>query len=257
MENINFLIVDDSTTVRKLVKKVIETRFGFNRILEASNGQEALNIIKTKQVDIIISDWDMPKMTGDEFLYEIKNNPKTKHIPFIMMTTHGEKDFIITAIQLGVSHYLVKPFTPAELEDSIRKSWNMATKRSAPRFASLPPHTALIRVNEKLQIPASVVNISRTGVLLRAPYHQEIVLFGYFNLYIKAEKNAKKEYWLLGPLNGKVVRLEAENSISDEAKTTLIAQYFDPKQINKEAEKTFLAFLKWLNERTPDSIPAE
>ncbi|MCX8070307.1 MAG: response regulator [Thermodesulfovibrionales bacterium] len=254
MNNLTFIIVDDSNTVRRLVRKIIETKIGSNNIYEASTGEEALKIIKEKQVDIIISDWDMPNMTGDELLYEIKNNPKTKHIPFIMMTTHGEKDFIITAIQLGVSHYLVKPFTPQELEDSIRKSWNSATKRSAPRYASLPPHTAIIRVNDTLQIPAFVVNISRTGVLLKALYNREVYLFSSYNLFLKVEKTSKQDYWIVGPINGKVVRLEADSSTENHA---LIAMFFDPKHVNKEAEKTFLAFLKWLNSRTPDSIPAE
>jgi CheY-like chemotaxis protein len=258
MENINFLIADDSQTVRRLVRKVIETRIGSQNIYEAANGREALSIIKSKPVDIVISDWEMPEVTGDEILYEIKNNPKTKHIPFVMMTTHGEKDFIITAIQLGVSHYLVKPFTPSELEDSIRKSWNSATKRSATRYASLPPHMALIRLNDKAQVPATVVNISRTGILLKSQYNPEIRLLSYYNVYLKVEKGAdKKDYWVLGPLNGKVVRLEAESGMAAETNTALTAMYFDPKQINKEAEKTFLSFLKWLNSRTPDSIPAE
>lgn len=257
MENINFLIVDDSTTVRKLVRKVIETKIGSNMVFDASNGKEALEIIKKHNIDIVVSDWEMPGMSGDELLFEIKNNPKTKHIPFIMMTTHGEKDFIITAIQLGVSHYLVKPFTPAELEDSIRKSWNSATKRSAPRFASLPPHTALIKASEKVQIPASVVNISRTGVLLKTKYTTDINLLKYFNVYLKVEKTPKKDYWIVGPLNGKVVRLEAENGMDEQSEGVFVAMYFDPKHMNKESEKPFLEFLKWLNGRTPDSIPAE
>lgn len=255
MNNLNFIIVDDSSIVRKLVRKIVETKIGSNNIYEASNGQEALKIIKQKPIDIVISDWDMPNMSGDELLYEIKNNPKTKHIPFIMMTTHGEKDFIITAIQLGVSHYLVKPFTPQELEDSIRKSWNSATKRTAPRFASLPPHTAIIRVTNSLQIPASVVNISRTGVLLRAQYNTQIHLFSYYNFYLKVEKTSQKEYWILGPINGKVVRLESDSSADSDI--ALIAMFFDPKHVNKETEKTFLSFLTWLNSRTPDAIPAE
>ncbi|HIJ59996.1 MAG TPA: response regulator [Nitrospirae bacterium] len=255
IERTIFLIVDDSTTVRKLVRKTIETKIGSNNIYEASNGVEALELIKEKPIDIIISDWDMPQMTGDEFLYEIKNNPKTKHIPFIMMTTHGEKDFIITAIQLGVSHYIVKPFTPQELEDVLRKSWNSATKRNAPRFASLPPHAGILRINDKLQLPASVVNISRTGVLFRVKYHTEIHLFGIYNLYLKIEKTSQKDYWIIGPLNGKVVRLERDESSDDNI--ALIAMFFDPKNINKETEKSLLSFLKWLNLRTPDFIPAE
>ncbi|MCX8070756.1 MAG: response regulator, partial [Thermodesulfovibrionales bacterium] len=255
MNNISFLIVDDSKVVRSVVKTVIQTHIGSTKIYEASQATEALEIIKKTPIDIIISDWEMPGMKGDEFLYEIRNNPKTKNIPFIMMTTHGEKDFIITAIQLGVTHYLVKPFTPAELEDAIRKSWNSATKRSAPRYASLPPHAGLFKINDKLKIPFTIVNISRTGILVRLLYSDQIRLYGAYEMFMKISQDNNEEHWVIGPLLGRVVRIESDSSEPDKKDMAFVALSFDPKGIPKQVESVFLSFLKWLNGRTPNSIP--
>lgn len=257
MNNVSFLIVDDSKVVRSVVKTVIQTHIGSTKIYEASKATEALEIMRTKPVDIIISDWEMPGMKGDEFLYEIRNNPKTKNTPFIMMTTHGEKDFIITAIQLGVTQYLVKPFTPAELEDAIRKSWSSATKRAAPRYASLPPHAGLLKINDKSKIPFNIINISRTGVLIRLVYSDQIKLYSAYEILIKASKDNNEEHWIIGPLLGKVVRIESDSSDIEKKDMALVALSFDPKGMSKQVETIFLSFLKWLNSRTPNSIPAE
>ncbi|MFQ3574583.1 MAG: response regulator [Thermodesulfovibrionales bacterium] len=256
MNNVSFIIVDDSKVVRTVVKTIIETHIGSNVIYEASTASEALEIIKKHNVDIIISDWEMPGMTGDEFLYEIRNNPKTKHIPFIMMTKHGTKDFIITATQLGVSQYLVKPFSPAELEDAIRKSWNNATKRGSQRYASLPPHAVVLKIDDKLKIPATIVNISRTGILLRLTYSEQIRLYGAYEIYLKVSKENKDDQWIVGPLLGNIVRIESDTTEKDKKNLALVALSFDPKGIPKSVENVFLSFLKWLNSRTPNSVPA-
>lgn len=112
MRDVSILIVDDTATAREMVIRALRHSFGTETILTAADGREALTVLRENRVDIIISDWNMPGMDGEELLYEVRQNQATKKIPFIMMTSNEDRDFIVTAIQLGVTNYIIKPFTP-------------------------------------------------------------------------------------------------------------------------------------------------
>jgi two-component system chemotaxis response regulator CheY len=119
MFDMKVLSVDDVLLIRKLTGKVVEALGG--ELLEASDGMEALAVLEkcNGNVDLIILDWNMPKMNGYDFLSHIKNDDKFRHIPVIMCTTEGEKDKIIRAIQAGARNYLVKPFSEQDLAKKI------------------------------------------------------------------------------------------------------------------------------------------
>lgn len=108
--NMKVLVVDDFATMRRIIKNVLK-QIGFNHILEADDGTSALGILKDNAVDLIISDWNMPQMTGLELLKKIRNEESTKKIPFLMVTAEAQKDNVLQAVQAGVSNYIVKPFT--------------------------------------------------------------------------------------------------------------------------------------------------
>ncbi|MEN6615546.1 MAG: response regulator [Syntrophorhabdus sp.] len=115
------LVVDDFATMRKIIKNVLK-QINIENVLEAENGKHALNILGGDSVDLIISDWIMPEMTGIEFLKACKNNDAIKKIPFIMVTAEAQKDNIMEAIKSGVDNYIVKPFTPDKLREAIDKA---------------------------------------------------------------------------------------------------------------------------------------
>ena len=256
MRLLTYLVVDDSPTILKLVSKTIETRLGATKVHQAKDGLEAIAILKSHIIDIIISDWEMPNLSGDQFLYEVRNNKEWSNIPFIMMTTHGEKDFIVTAIQLGVTQYVVKPFPPEELEDKIMKSWNTACQRQSQRYAQMPRHGFIIKIDGKA-VPGEIVNISRMGMLVRLTYVDSIKLFATYELALKAESPDQKNTWIIAPLHGKVIRLESDSSSQSSSLTCLMALYFDPTTVVKKVEEVLLDFLKWLNSQGPEIIPAE
>lgn len=256
MRELNYLIADDSATVRKLVAKSIETRLGATQIYQAHDGSDALKILKANKIDMIISDWDMPGLTGDDFLYQVRNNEDWKHIPFIMMTSHGGKDFIVTAIQLGVSQYIVKPFSPEELEEKLRKSWNSASKRKGIRYASIPRHKLIIKVEGK-SLSGEVLNLSRIGILIRMTYVDGLKLFGNYEIGLAIERADQKEPCIISPVIGKAVRLESDSSMHSNSQVCLMALYFDHTSMNKKVEDILLDFLKWLNSQGPETIPAE
>ncbi len=115
------LVVDDFATMRKIIKNVLK-QINIENVLEAENGKHALTILKNDTVDLIISDWIMPEMTGIEFLKACKSDEAIKKIPFIMVTAEAQKDNIMEAIKSGVDNYIVKPFTPDKLREAIDKA---------------------------------------------------------------------------------------------------------------------------------------
>ncbi|OPY71824.1 MAG: Chemotaxis protein CheY [Syntrophorhabdus sp. PtaU1.Bin058] len=115
------LVVDDFATMRKIIKNVLK-QINVESVLEAENGKHALTVLKGDTVDLIISDWIMPEMTGIEFLKACKQDDAIKKIPFIMVTAEAQKDNIMEAIKSGVDNYIVKPFTPEKLRDAIDKA---------------------------------------------------------------------------------------------------------------------------------------
>jgi two-component system chemotaxis response regulator CheY len=108
--NLKVLVVDDFATMRRIIKNVLK-QLGFTQILEADDGTSALEVLKENQVDLIISDWNMPRMTGLDLLKAVRDKETTKTIPFLMVTAEAQKDNVVQAVQAGVSNYLVKPFT--------------------------------------------------------------------------------------------------------------------------------------------------
>jgi two-component system chemotaxis response regulator CheY len=122
----NILTVDDSATVRELLKGAVEV-LGYGS-LEAADGQEALKILNADKdkVCLILLDWNMPVMSGMEFLKIIKADPILSSIPVTMVTSENEKSKIIEAITGGAKNYIIKPFTQEEIISKILEGLGMA-----------------------------------------------------------------------------------------------------------------------------------
>ncbi len=114
------LVVDDFATMRRIVKNIL-TQLGYKNIIEADDGATAVDILKKEKVDMIISDWNMPKMTGLELLKYVRADAGLANTPFIMVTAEAQQDNIILAVKAKVSQYIVKPFTAETLGEKIDK----------------------------------------------------------------------------------------------------------------------------------------
>lgn len=115
------LVVDDFPTMRRIVKTLLKQN-GFSNFIEAEDGEEAYETLKKHpDIEFIVSDWNMPKMTGIELLKTVRADPKFKHLPFLMVTAEAEKENIIEAVKSGVSNYVVKPFTGQTLAEKLSK----------------------------------------------------------------------------------------------------------------------------------------
>ncbi len=114
-----FLIVDDSVTMRRIVVNTLKS-IGYSKYAEAEHGKDALDKLEADgEINFVITDWNMPVMSGLELTKAIRSNNKTQTIPILMVTTRGVKEDIVQALQAKVSNYVVKPFTPQILKDKI------------------------------------------------------------------------------------------------------------------------------------------
>jgi len=113
-----FLVVDDSTTMRRIIINTLN-KVGYSDCAEASNGREGVERLATTVVDMVITDWNMPEMSGIDFIRSVRSNPATKDLPILMVTTNAAKDDIVEALRAGVNSYVVKPFTPDTIKEKI------------------------------------------------------------------------------------------------------------------------------------------
>ena len=109
------LVVDDMSTMRRIVKNVLK-QIGYSDFAEAENGKDALDKLQAQKFDLVVSDWNMPEMSGIDLLRAIRADPELKHLPVLMVTAEAQKENIIEAVQAGVSNYVVKPFTADALQ---------------------------------------------------------------------------------------------------------------------------------------------
>jgi two-component system chemotaxis response regulator CheY len=112
------LVVDDSTTMRRILVNTLG-KLGYTDVVDGSNGREGLDRLAATPIDLVITDWNMPEMSGIEFIRNIRSTDKTKSIPVLMVTTNAAKDDIVEALQAGVNNYVVKPFTPEVIKEKI------------------------------------------------------------------------------------------------------------------------------------------
>jgi two-component system, chemotaxis family, chemotaxis protein CheY len=120
IEDTKFLVVDDFSTMRRIVRNLLK-ELGFANVQEAEDGVDALNKLRSEPFDFVVSDWNMPNMTGIELLRAIRTDDSLKHLPVLMVTAEAKKENIIEAAKAGASGYVVKPFTAATLDEKLKK----------------------------------------------------------------------------------------------------------------------------------------
>ena len=122
MSKLKVAVIDDATMIRDLIKKFIRQNFPNSVVYDASDGKAGVNLLKKQPVDLILCDWEMPEMDGEEVLQWVRSEENLANTPFIMVTSRGDKEFVVKAIQSGVSDYLVKPFNNKQFLEKIGKA---------------------------------------------------------------------------------------------------------------------------------------
>ncbi len=120
IEDTRFLVVDDFSTMRRIVRNLLK-ELGFLHVQEAEDGVEALKKLRSDVFDFVVTDWNMPNMSGIDLLRSIRADARLKGLPVLMVTAEAKRENIIEAAQAGASGYVVKPFTAATLDEKLKK----------------------------------------------------------------------------------------------------------------------------------------
>ncbi|MEW5974148.1 MAG: chemotaxis response regulator CheY [Pseudomonadota bacterium] len=118
--NMKILVVDDFSTMRRIIKNLLR-ELGFTNVEEADDGATALPMLRGGHYDFLITDWNMPGMTGIDLLKAVRADPELARLPVLMVTAEAKREQIIMAAQAGVNGYVVKPFTAGTLKEKIEK----------------------------------------------------------------------------------------------------------------------------------------
>ncbi len=119
-KNMKILIVDDFSTMRRIIKNLLRD-LGFVNAVEADDGQTALPILQSGGIDFLVTDWNMPGMTGLDLLKAVRADSKLVDLPVLLVTAEAKREQIVEAAQAGVNGYVIKPFTAATLKEKIDK----------------------------------------------------------------------------------------------------------------------------------------
>jgi two-component system chemotaxis response regulator CheY len=129
--NMKFLVVDDFATMRRIVRNLLK-ELGFTNIEEAEDGAVALQRLRgSAKFDFVVTDWNMPNMSGIELLRQIRADESLRHLPVLMVTAEARKENIIEAAQAGANGYVVKPFTAATLDEKLKKIFATLASKAA------------------------------------------------------------------------------------------------------------------------------
>ncbi|MCK2150905.1 MULTISPECIES: response regulator [Marinobacter] len=191
MATLKALVVDDASFVRDLVKRTVRQRFPVIDTTDAQNGRRAQSLMSRTAFDLVLCDWEMPEMSGLELLQWMRQQPQYQKVPFIMITSRGDKDHVIEAVKEGVSEYLGKPFSPEGLSKKIIKVMGSKLKNAmdrggksmeSPADAFKESATLLTQKREPAPEPAaqpspeSPLLAGNTGTASRAPARASLTL---------------------------------------------------------------------------------
>lgn len=132
-----FLVVDDAGFIRDLLKKQLRQGFPGYEVVDVPNAARAQAALRAHRFDLILCDWEMPEMSGEEFLRWLRTQPDYANLPFIMVTSRGEREYVVRAVQAGANDYLGKPFSAETLLNKVRK--HLGRGEAAPAASGRVP----------------------------------------------------------------------------------------------------------------------
>lgn len=234
------LVVDDSTTARSAIINVLRDHLYCKEIVEASDGQEALRKLRQRpDIDWIFCDWEMPVMAGDQLLKEIRDNVETSHLPFIMITSKSDRDSLVTAVQLGVTSFIVKPFTAKKLVEKVLLAQGRMERRNAERTRVNKDQKVRLTGGALEGVEADLIDISLSGLLMLVPSLEakDAAVFDTFKANIDTPHSTDTVV-----LPCQTIRLEADPLHPSRTETIRLAARFQP--MDEAARKHLVSYIE-------------
>jgi CheY-like chemotaxis protein len=237
-DSLKVLLVDDMSTTRHFIKYGLESNHPGLKIFEASNGREAQAKLEKEQFDLVLCDWEMPVMTGEELLTWVRTHDTLSKTKFIMITTKSEKESVLRAVQLDVSGYLVKPFTIEGLLQKMADIDNRFDRRKKERVAMSGNVTLTFR---DCSATGDLVDISLGGLLATFPRKNILPqILDKITVDVKSVNDKR-----VAGLEGFIIRIQAANAFLDTEYISVAVKFLEfDAQKTTELKGFVFAFAK-------------
>ena len=242
LENTISLVVDDSRTVRRIVASILHEDLGCKQVIQCENAHEAMARILNDEVkvDWIFSGWELEGMSGYEFLEKVRKNPSTAMIPFVMMTSHDDRESILKALNAGVTDYLIKPFTHERFLDDVQRIFALRFRRKHPRYKAKDSNPVEIVFKDGYAYHGNLMDISAKDVLVRTTLFTK----GMTQIYDTADLKISMQGGSVS-LNGVLFRMER---IMSKDRTDMIYSAFEIVKIDTTNAARLERFIEGLRE---------
>lgn len=242
LEDTVALVVDDSRTVRRIVASILNEDLGCKQVIQSENALEAMDHIQSGEVkvDWIFSGWELQGMSGYEFLEKVRKNPSTATIPFVMMTSHDDRESILKALNAGVTDYLIKPFTHERFLEDVQRIFALRFRRKHPRYKARDANPVEIVFKDGYAYHGNLMDVSLNDVLVRTPLFTK----GMTQIYDKADLKISMPGGSVS-FNGALFRMER---IMSKDRTDMIYSAFEVTKIDKANSARLERFIDGLRE---------
>lgn len=239
------LIADASTQMQRILMQMLKQNLNFGHVVIADNGKQALKLFETENIDWIFSEWDMPVMDGHQLLLAVRQHPRGKHVPFVLITGGTHKETLIMAMEAGITDFIAKPFSLDILTQKMRNIAASLERRTAERIRTQQQITAKIIFSCGATYDAILENISGIGCCL---LHSEALHRGgtvcdeaQLVLNLGAETIT---------VNSKAIRIDLDNDPNLPKPNVRIAFQFYPNN-TEAAQKAIRVFIEQYRPQDP------
>ena len=234
------LVVDTSRTVRRIVASILQEDLGCKQVIQSESALDAMDHIQSGlvQVDWIFSGCELEGMTGYEFLEKVRKNPATATIPFVMMTSHDDRESIVKALNAGVTDYLIKPFTHERFLADVQRIFALRFRRSHPRYKAHDANPVEIVFKDGYAYHGALMDISVNDALVRTPLFDK----GMTHIYDTADVKISIPGGNVS-FKGSLFRMER---IMSKDRTDLIYSTFEITKLDKASAARLDRFLEGL-----------
>jgi CheY-like chemotaxis protein len=237
MQELRALIVDDVQSMRKFLKFGMEKTFPKVFIDEACNGKEAQLKLESGKYDLVLCDWEMPLLNGEELLCWMREQPSLKKTPFIMVTSRDDKSSVVRAMEQGVDSYVIKPFTADGLAQKVMSLISRADRRETERIEV--QGSTRLRFGENVA-QGNIIDVSLGGIFNTFSRANPLPgIFGEVKLDISLNESLKIE-----GLKGFVVRIQAAEAFIDAEHVKIAVKFEDLSAERKEKFEKILNLVK-------------
>ncbi|MEW6593952.1 MAG: response regulator [Thermodesulfobacteriota bacterium] len=229
------LLVDNNAKARILLSNLLTNRLGCETVLEAANGAEAWQIIEHRTVDAVIVNRRLPKMSGLELLVKLRESEPFAKLPVLMVLNSSDDGAIAKAVHLGVSDFLVKPFTPHDFVVKYRRLLLNEERRGLPRHQVATVRSKISLMDKAIgSLCGTAVNLSMSGLLARMQFSRNLAVYDKVDLRIQFFIGTNEDY--SKTIQAQVVRVEW-NLKPQERNTAFYAFAFN---VERPDQKDFL-----------------